>query len=165
MLRLLATALVATPLVAAAAPPAAGVSVGVAGCVEAVSGNPPAGRGPIKFFEYRGWAESAVEKPDGTWDVKMGAAVRGGDPVTVRVVPRHQDRAALVYGGRTPRSAVRFEPCADHTRSTGWAGGVRLTKLRRFTVEIRMGDEAPIREVLLDLPRGFAPSAGSDGGG
>ena len=125
----------------------------VAACRDAVLGNPPAGDGPIRFAEYAGWAEAAVDRPDGLWEVKMGAAVRGKAPVTVRVLPRHQDRAALISGGRESASRIRVEPCRDHRRSTGWAGGVRLSERRPFTIEIRTRGHPPVREVLLDKPR------------
>jgi hypothetical protein len=153
MLRLLAVIAAATPLATGATPTPAGSSPGVATCADAVLGNPDVPDGPIEFFEYRGWGETAVKGSGRSWTVKMGAAVAGDQSVTVTVVPRDQHRARLDYGDGPPRRAVRFEPCRDHARSTGWAGGVRLTELRRFTVEVKLKGEPPFREVLLNLPR------------
>ena len=137
---------------AAGAPPAT-VESAVAECKDAALGNPDLGAGRIAFAEYRGWADGLVQGKDGNWTVKMGAVVRGKGPVTVRVVPSQRERVALVYGRDGPASQVRFEPCADHARSTGWPGGVRLTERRRFTVEIRAAGRAPELRVLLDKPR------------
>jgi hypothetical protein len=145
----------------------ADVRSAVAECQDAASGNPDLGTDRIEFAEYRGWADGLVQGKDGNWTVKMGAVVRGSRPVTVRVIPAHQGRAALVYGRDGPASQVRFEPCADHPRSTGWPGGARLTERRRFTVEIRVAGKPPERRVLLDKPRHLprpSPSAGNAAG-
>ena len=131
----------------------ADVRSAVAECRDAALGNPDLGKGRIVFAEYRGWADALVEGEDGKWTVKMGAVVRGSMPVTVSVLPRDRDRAALIYGRDGPASQVRFEPCSDHARSTGWAGGVRITERRRFTVVIRSAGRDPVRRVLLDEPR------------
>lgn len=119
-------------------------------CSEAILGNPEAGRGPIRFFDYARALEAAVKGDGGLWTVKLGAAVRGDAPVTVRVVPRQQGQAALHYGLGASASKVRFEPCPDHRTSTGWAGGVKLVERKPVTVEIRARGKKPIREVLLD---------------
>ena len=131
----------------------------VAECRAAVLGNPDLGHGRMAFGEYPGWAEGLKPNRDGTWTVKMGAAVRGSRPVTVSVIPAHRHRAALIYGGHTSASQVRFEPCADHARSTGWAGGVKVTERRPFRVEIRSPGRPPIRRALLDEPRHLSRAA------
>lgn len=138
-----------------------------ADCADAVVGNPDVGKGRLVFAEYEGWAENIEQAENGSWNVKMGAVLRGRRDVVVRVIPSHQDRAALMYDRRRAASQVRFEPCRDHRRSTGWAGGVVLTRLRPFKVDVRMGPGEAKRRVLLDLPRHLrrAPSGGSAAGG
>lgn len=122
-----------------------------AACSAAVIGEVPAGaRQPIRFLEYRGALDGAVRSKSGLWSVKLGAAIRGDEPVTVTVARRQQDNAALVYGSHVAALQVRFEPC-EGQRSTGWAGSLKLVARKPVTVEIRVAGKRPTREVLLDL--------------
>ena len=83
----------------------------------------------------------------GWWRAGMAAFVPARHPVTVAVVHRQRDRAALGFAGRREAYKVRFRPC-DRKRTTWWPGVLKLTFVRPVTVEIHPAGRRPYREVL-----------------
>jgi hypothetical protein len=77
-------------------------------------------------------ASQATKLSNGNYSVKVGAAVEGDEPVTLRVPDAVRGTVGLVYGNakrrrqRRPSTAltqVTFRPCAGKPRS-GYVGGL-----------------------------------------
>jgi hypothetical protein len=100
-------------------------------------------------------ASQATKLSNGNYAVKAGAAVKGDEPVTLRVPDAVRGTVGLVYGDATrephrrPSTAltqVTFRPCADKP-SSGYVGGLIFDgKSRAVTLEVTSnGTTEPLR--------------------